>query len=85
MKLRIALKICRDMFDQSRPWHPHPIRRWKTRRRATVIGRKKWRDRRFPLIDTDEEMQERFETTTFLLQGAMDGSLSKLLDELEAD
>lgn len=54
MKLRTALKICRDHFGHRYP----PV--FKRHKRQTIwtakeIGRRKWLDRRFPYINTEEE------------------------------
>jgi hypothetical protein len=70
VKRRTALKICRDLFDQSRPWRRHPLRRFTTNREAIAIGRRHWRDERFPYIPSDDEQVEGF---GFVMSALIDG------------
>ena len=58
MKLRLALKICRGL-DRNNGFRPlRPAWRWYQIDQARRIGRKKWRDNRFPYIPSEREIEQ---------------------------
>ena len=58
MKLRLALKICREQFGP-RPWETMRRRRGRIVRKAVEVGqRKSIKDDRFPYVPDDEELEQ---------------------------
>ncbi len=67
MKLRLALKICRELYDD--PFNERPKRTWGQINQARHIGRKKRRDNRFPYVESDDEIHQRGDTVVSLFAG----------------
>lgn len=69
MKLRLALKICHalssDPFTMRPNWTGCQIDQ------ARHIGRKKWRDNRFPYVDSEEELTQRADSLSSMICGLM--------------
>jgi len=61
MRLRTAIKIMRLLEEpRRRNYRPTPLWKPPTIWHARDICRRKWRDRRVPLIPGDDELTERF-------------------------
>ncbi len=67
MKLRLALKICRELSRD--PFTIRPKRTYGQIDQARHIGRKKWRDNRFPYVESDDEIDQRADTIASLFAG----------------
>ncbi len=67
MKLRLALKICRELSRD--PFMMRPNRTRGQVDQARHIGRKACRDNRFPYVESEDELNQRADTIASLFAG----------------